>query len=137
MYDIDLGLRTESFVQVSRLVQELAGVRVPANRCIVGENLFDIESGIIVSWLRNCGVAFPTELSPFRAELVGNTPPRAVLGKGSGIDSIAYFLDLLGMSATQEQMMALLGKVKERSLQEKRLLSVDEFREMAQALQDR
>ena len=137
MYDLDLGLRTERFVQVSRLVQELAGVRIPANRCIVGENLFDIESGIIVSWLKNCGAAFPTELSPFRAELVGNTPPRAVLGKGSGIDSIEYFLDQLGMSATQEQMMALLGEVKERSLQGKRLLRLDEFREMAGALQGR
>jgi isopropylmalate/homocitrate/citramalate synthase len=133
MYDVDLGLKTEKFVSVSRLVQQLADVRVPANRCIVGENLFDIESGIIVSWLRNCGTAFPTELVPFRPELVGNTPARAVLGKGSGIDSIAFFLDRIGMQATQEQMMALLLEVKERSLRGKRLVTLDEFRDMAQA----
>ena len=133
MYDVDLGLKTEKFVSVSRLVQQLADVRVPANRCIVGDNLFDIESGIIVSWLRNCGTEFPTELVPFRPELVGNAPPRAVLGKGSGIDSIAFFLDRIGMQATQEQMMALLLEVKERSLRGKRLLTLDEFREMAQA----
>ena len=78
MYDVDLGLKTERFVEISRLVQQLAGVRVPANRCIVGDQLFDIESGIIVSWLRNCGKAFPTELAPFRPELVGNAGPRAV-----------------------------------------------------------
>lgn len=131
MYDVDLGLKTEKFVQVSRLVQKLAGVRVPGNRCVVGENLFDIESGIIVSWLRNCGVEFPTELVPFRPELVGNTPPRAVLGKGSGIDSIAFFLDQMGIQADQEQMAALLTDVKERSLREKRLLTLEEFREMA------
>lgn len=134
MYDVDLGLRTEKFVSVSRLVQQLAGVRVPANRCIVGENLFDIESGIIVSWLRNCGTEFPTELVPFRPELVGNTPLRPVLGKGSGIDSIAFFLDQIGMRLTQEQMMALLTEVKERSLREKRLLALDEFEEMVARL---
>lgn len=134
MYDVDLGLRTEKFVSVSRLVQQLAGVRVPANRCIVGENLFDIESGIIVSWLRNCGTEFPTELVPFRPELVGNTPLRPVLGKGSGIDSIAFFLDQIGMRLTQEQMMTLLMEVKERSLREKRLLALDEFEEMVARL---
>lgn len=131
MYDVDLGLKTEKFVGVSRLVQKLAGVRVPGNRCVVGENLFDIESGIIVSWLRNCGAEFPTELVPFRPELVGNTPPRAVLGKGSGIDSIALFLDQMGIQASQEQMTALLAKVKERSLHGKRLVSLEEFQAMA------
>jgi len=133
MYNVDLGLDTTGFCGVSRLVQDLAGVRVPGNRCLVGENLYDIESGIIVSWLRNCGVDHPTELVPFRAELVGNAPPRAVLGKGSGIDSIAWFLDQLGLPASEEQKLALLAEVKERSLREKRLLSLDEFRDLATA----
>jgi isopropylmalate/homocitrate/citramalate synthase len=130
LYDVDLGLKTERFVEISRLVQQLAGVRTPANRCVVGDQLFDIESGIIVSWLRNCGKEFPTELAPFRPDLVGNSGPRAVLGKGSGIDSIAYFLEQMGMRATPEQMQQLLNEVKERSLREKRLVSPAEFREM-------
>ncbi len=130
LYDIDLGVKTERFVEISHLVQRLAGVRVPANRCIVGEQLFDVESGIIVSWLRNCGTAFPTELAPFRPELAGNSGPRAVLGKGSGIDSIAYFLEQMGIEATPDQMQRLLGEVKERSLREKRLVSVEELRQM-------
>jgi isopropylmalate/homocitrate/citramalate synthase len=130
LYDVDLGLKTERFVEISRLVQQLAGVRIPANRCVVGEQLFDIESGIIVSWLRNCGKEFPTELAPFRPELVGNSGPRAVLGKGSGVDSIAYFLEQMGITATPDQMQQLLTGVKERSLREKRLLSLEEFRQM-------
>ncbi len=131
LYDVDLGLKTERFVEISRLVQRLAGVRVPANRCVVGEQLFDIESGIIVSWLRNCGKQFPTELSPYRPELVGGSGPRAVLGKGSGIDSIAYFLEQIGVDATPDAMLQLLNDVKERSLQQKRLITLQEFREMA------
>ncbi len=133
MYDVELGLDTGRFHATSRLVQELAGVRVPDNRCVVGENLFDIESGIIVSWLRNCGDDFPTELAPFRAELVGNQPPRAVLGKGSGIDSIALFLEQLGIEANEDQRLALLAEVKQKSLLEKKLVSLEEFREMALA----
>ncbi len=133
MYQADLGLKTENFVKVSRLVQQLAGVRVPENRCVVGERLFDIESGIIVSWLRNCGAEFPTELAPYRSDLVGNTPPRAVLGKGSGLDSIAFFLDQMGIAATQAQIAALLAEVKARSLDGKRLVTPEEFRAMAHA----
>ncbi len=134
MYDVDLDLKTEKFVAVSRLVQQLAGVSMPPNRCVVGDRLFEIESGIIVSWLRNCGAEFPTELTPYRPELVGNAPARAVLGKGSGIDSIALFLDRLGIRATEAQMAALLVEVKDRSLHGKRLVTEEEFGALAQTL---
>jgi isopropylmalate/homocitrate/citramalate synthase len=133
MYDVDPGLKTEKFVEVSRLTLQLAGVTVAPNRCVVGEELYDIESGIIVSWLKNAGKDFPTELVPFRAGLVGQREPRPVIGKGSGIDSIAWFLEELGIKASQEEMMALLQDVKEKSLGEKRLLSLDEFKELAGA----
>jgi isopropylmalate/homocitrate/citramalate synthase len=133
MYDVDLGLDTTMFTALSRLVQERAGTRIPANRAIVGENLFDVESGIIVSWLRNCGREHPTELAPFRAELVGSTGPRAVLGKGSGIDSIAFVLDRLGLHSNETQRQALLAEVKERSLAGKRLIGIDEFEQLAVA----
>ncbi len=133
MYDVDAGLKTEKFVEVSRLTLQIAGVTVAPNRCVVGEELYDIESGIIVSWLKNAGKDFPTELVPFRAGLVGQREPRPVIGKGSGIDSIAWFLEELGIKASQEEMMALLQDVKEKSLGEKRLLSLDEFKELAGA----
>ena len=131
MYDVDVGLNTEKFVEVSRLTLQIAGVKVAPNRCVVGEELYDIESGIIVSWLKNAGKDFPTELVPFRAGLVGQREPRPVIGKGSGIDSIAWFLEEIGIKASQEEMMALLQDVKEKSLGEKRLLSLDEFKALA------
>jgi isopropylmalate/homocitrate/citramalate synthase len=131
MYDVDMGLKTERFTEVSRLVQELAQISLAPNRCVVGENLYDIESGIIVSWLRNCGKEFPTELVPFRAELVGQSEPKPVIGKGSGIDSINWFLDQLGITASEEEKMALLNDVKDKSLDLHRLLSLDEFKELA------
>ena len=131
MYGVDMGLKTQKFTEVSRLVQKLAKIQMAPNRCVVGENLYDIESGIIVSWLRNCEKQFPTELVPFRAGLVGQREPNPVIGKGSGIDSVNWFLDRLGIKATEEEKMALLMDVKEKSLKEKRLLSLDEFKELA------
>lgn len=131
MYDVDMGLKTEKFTEVSRLVQELAQISLAPNRCVVGENLYDIESGIIVSWLRNCGKEFPTELVPFRAELVGQKEPEPVIGKGSGIDSINWFLEQLGVTASDEEKMALLSDVKDKSLNLHRLLTLDEFKELA------
>jgi hypothetical protein len=56
-----------------------------------------------------------------------------VLGKGSGIDSIPYHLDRLGMKATDEQAMDLLQQVKSTSLERKALIDLEEFRRMAEA----
>ena len=51
-----------------------------------------------------------------------------------GVDSIAYFLEQMGLQATPEQMQQLLTEVKERSLKEKRLVSLAEFQQMLAAM---
>ena len=47
LYGIDMGIRTEKFCEVSRFVLDLAKVSVPPNRPIVGDKLYEVESGII------------------------------------------------------------------------------------------
>jgi len=110
------------------LVKELSGHAVPSNRPVVGEQLFQIESGIIASWFENCGDQYATELFPFRWEVVGQAPAKVVLGKGSGIDSIKNALRKLGVQATEEEAMSVVSAVKEFSLRHKRLLTDQEFR---------
>ncbi|MGH8875173.1 MAG: LeuA family protein, partial [Acidimicrobiia bacterium] len=122
MYGIDSGIRTERFVNLSRLVMQLAGVSQPSNRPVVGERLFNVESGIITTWVRNVGEEHLTEAFPYRPELVGQSPPQLVLGKGSGLDSVAAWLERVGRTATPEQMLSILEQVKERSLADKQLL---------------
>jgi isopropylmalate/homocitrate/citramalate synthase len=128
MYGLDSGIRTESFYDLSRLVMELTGVAQPSNRPIVGERLFNVESGIISTWVRNVGDEMLTEAFPYRPELVGQRPPQLVLGKGSGIDSIAAGLDRIGRTASTELMQVMLDEVKGRSLADKALISDDQFR---------
>jgi len=88
MYGIDCGIKTEKLKGLADLVKEISGHPVPTNRPIVGDDLFNIESGIIASWYKNCGDENLTELFPFRPEVVGQKPAKIVMGKGSGIDSV-------------------------------------------------
>ncbi len=136
LYGIDPGLRTETFFDLSRLVRELAGVTLPPNRPIVGDMLFKVESGIIATWLARLKEKRPVELFPFHWALVGQPPAEIVLGKGSGRDSILYFLSHLGYDVppSDPRVDELVVRVKERSLATKRLLGVDEFRGLAEAV---
>ena len=66
--------------------------------------------------------------------MVGQNPVQPVLGKGSGLDSVKYFLDALGISGVSEdQVMAILVKVKAASLAGKRLLTESEFKAIAES----
>jgi isopropylmalate/homocitrate/citramalate synthase len=128
LYGIDIGLKYDKLYKLSHLVKELSGHAVASNRPVVGEQLFQIESGIIASWYQNCGDQYTTELFPFRPEVVGQAPPKVVLGKGSGIDSIKNALTKLGVQASEEDAMKVVMAVKEFSLKHKRLLTDAEFR---------
>jgi isopropylmalate/homocitrate/citramalate synthase len=130
MYGLDTGIKTEHFTAISREVLELAGVAQPGNRPIVGERLFDVESGIIATWVRNVGDDL-IETFPFRPELVGQAAPEIVLGKGSGADSIAVWLERNNMTADDDDILEILGIVKAKSLEKKGLLTNEEFVECA------
>jgi isopropylmalate/homocitrate/citramalate synthase len=126
MYGLDTGIRTQRFFELSKLVMQLAGVAQPSNRPVVGERLYNVESGIITTWVRNVGDEL-NESFPYRPELVGQPAPQLVLGKGSGLDSVAAWLDRHGLTATTEQIETILVEVKARSLERKGLLGDDEF----------
>ncbi|MDE3157788.1 MAG: pyruvate carboxyltransferase, partial [Acidobacteriota bacterium] len=121
----------EKLYGLARLVQQLSGHAVPSNRPVVGDALFQIESGIIASWFQNCGEQHPTELFPYRPDVVGQPPAQVVLGKGSGIDSIKNALKKLGIEFTEDEAMRVVSAVKEFSLEHKRLLTDAEFRSIA------
>ncbi|HTR39278.1 MAG TPA: hypothetical protein VMH80_25555 [Bryobacteraceae bacterium] len=128
LYGVDTGLKYDKLYGLARLVEQLSGHKVASNRPVVGEALFQIESGIIASWWQNCGAEHPTELFPFRWDVVGQPKAKVVLGKGSGIDSIKAALKDIGVQASEEEAMQVVVAVKEFSLQHKRLLTDAEFR---------
>ncbi len=131
LYGVDIGIDTTKLTKLARLVQEKSGVAVPSNKPIVGEALYQIESGIIASWYKNCGDKFATELFPMRWSAVGQPAAKVVMGKGSGIDSIHMWLQKAGIQASDEDALKIMHAVKAHSLKTKKLLSEAEFKQVA------
>ncbi len=132
LYGIDIGIKVEQLKPLADLVREISGAIVPGNRPIVGDDLFKVESGIIATWLLNCGEEHQTEVMPFRPRMVGQAEPEVVMGKGSGIDSVKDWLAKFQIQATEEKAMEVLMAVKDWGLINKRLMNDDEFRRLAE-----
>jgi len=131
MYGKDIGIKTEKLYELSQLVREIAQVQVPTNRGVVGERLFNIESGIVTSWFEMCGEENRLELMPFLASLVGQPEPQVVMGKCSGIDSIKKWLKDEDLEFPEDQKrLDLVTKVKETAIAKKRLLTKAEFAQL-------
>ena len=128
MYGVDTGIKTERLTKLSRYVRKIARIAMPANRQIVGDTLFDIESGIIATWYKNAARDHFLEVFPFHPKLVGQRMPRVVLGKNSGLDSIRMHLERIRVKATEDQVTDILMRVKSASLKKKGLLDDKEFR---------
>jgi isopropylmalate/homocitrate/citramalate synthase len=134
LYGAEHGLDTRQFYPLSRLVRERAGHTIPSNRPVVGDRLFEVESGIIVGWFHECIEDFPTELFPYHWDEVGQPPAKVVYGKGSGLPSIAVALEALGIDASdadEETLRALVATIKQRALATKALLPLEEVADLA------
>ena len=132
MYDVDCGIDTTKFRELSQIVREAADVAVPSNRAVVGDRLFNVESGIIAAWMRACRDEHWLELFPYHWDLVGQDAPEVVLGKHSGLPSIVEWLERLGLPADRspEDLRAMVMAVKDEAYKRDRLLTEDEAREL-------
>lgn len=133
LYGIDMGIRLDRLHELCRLVSDLTGHVMPNNQPVVGDAMFQIESGIPASWWLRVHGTCPTEVFPVLPSLLGQQAPEIVLGKGSGTDSIAYWLRRIGLTASPEQILELTAMVKERSMEKKGLLAGDEFEQVARS----
>jgi isopropylmalate/homocitrate/citramalate synthase len=134
LYGAQHRLRTEEFYGLSRLVRERAGHTIPPNRPVVGDQLFEVESGIIAGWYGRCVDRYPTEVFPYHWDAVGQSEARVVYGKGSGLSSMTLALSVLGIEADEDELRDVLAAVKERGLETKALLP---FEEVARLIRER
>lgn len=99
MFDCDSDLDTTQIVPASRLVSNITGFPVQPNKAIVGANAFAHESGI-----HQDGVLKSRETYEImRAEDVGWSHNKLVLGKHSGRNAFRSRLDELGIHFSSEQ----------------------------------
>ena len=128
LYGIPVELDLSKVREVSAFVQQLAGYQLEAWKPVVGENLFRRESGAVASQFHQ-----PEAIEPFAAELVG-AERRIVLGKKSGLDSIALKCRELGVEVPPEFRPALLAAVKEKGIKKRGLVTEAEFLELIRAV---
>jgi len=132
MYDVNCGIDTTKFYELSQIVRRAADGAVPSNRGIVGDRLFNVESGIVAAWARACREDHWLEVFPYHWSLVGQRPAEIVLGKHSGLPSILEWLERLGLPAdrSDDDLRKMVMAVKEAAYEKDRLLTEDEAREL-------
>lgn len=101
VFGCDTRIDTSQIVPASRLVSQITGYPVQPNKAIVGANAFAHESGI-----HQDGVLKHRETYEImRAEDVGWTANRIVLGKLSGRNAFRQRLQVLGIAPESEQAL--------------------------------
>jgi methanogen homocitrate synthase len=132
---IETGIRLEKTYELCKLVAEISRIPLQANWPLVGERVFDGESGVyvdIVTKLAKAGLTLPRDQDV--AAILGRTR-RIVLGKMSGRTSIRVKMEQLGLPTPDEQQVTeLLERVKNRSVEIHDVISDEEFRGIASAV---
>lgn len=126
IYGVPVHLDLSKIREISKLVKRTAGHELEPWKPVVGENLFMRESGAVASQFH-----IPEAIEPFSAELVA-AKREIVLGKKSGIDSIAIKSKELGIPLTTEQQQAALAAVKRTGAEKRGLLTDADFRAIAE-----
>ncbi len=130
LYGIDVGIDYGKLNELSQLVQELSGFKVPGNRPFIGDSAYNIESGIVTGWYKNVYDDDPTIVYPIHPKFVGHDAPDIYMGKKSGLDNIAIWSKRLDIDLSEEEAMKVLMKVKRTSHDKKRVLNENEFKEI-------
>ena len=126
VYDLDLGIQTPYFKELSQLVARASGSSVPPWKAIVGQNAFAHEAGIHAHGvLQN-----PRTYEPFAPEEVG-WQRRLAIGKHSGRHSLSNVLQEHGITLNADETQSLLDKVRHLSVQVKRSLTTEELVNLA------
>ena len=134
LYGIDTGIAYNKLNETSKLIQELSGTKIPGNRPFIGDDAYTIESGIVTGWFRNVFDENPTTVFPVHPEFVGHAAPQIVMGKKSGLDNIAVWSNKLNIDLNDDEAMDVLKEVKHTSHDLKRVLTEEEFGEIAKGI---
>ncbi len=117
LYNIDLGFKTEMFVEVAEYVSRASGRELPAWKAIVGSNMFAHEAGIHADGV----VKDPATYEAFQPEEVG-LMRQIVIGKHSGTASLKAKFAEFGKTLTDHQAQELLPKIRSITISLKRPL---------------
>lgn len=107
LYGYRTGIRTERLYELSRLVEELSGVPIAANKALVGYYAFSHEAGIHTHGILSHTLTY----EPLQPEVVGRKR-QMILGKHTGKAALIEKLKERGLSASDPILLELLNHIK-------------------------
>jgi homocitrate synthase NifV len=119
----ETGIALDQLGGVAALVAAAAVRPIPANKAIVGDDVFTHESGIHVDGLLKDRRTYQA-LDP---GMLGRAH-RFTIGKHSGLASIAACLSELGLPVAAHELPAILALVRERAVADKRWVNAEALR---------
>ncbi len=117
LLQIDAGIDLTKLKPLSDIVTEISKTQPASNKAIVGEGLFEVESGIVVHVLQALEDGpLKNALFPFAPEHVGHAPYSIVLGRGTGIHSVKKLLNERGVEVCEEKLFEMVSHIKQEGL---------------------
>jgi isopropylmalate/homocitrate/citramalate synthase len=116
LYGVDTGFAFEKIRSTSARLREIGGYAVEPWKAVVGDNVFVRETGAVAAQFH-----IPPAIEPYSSTVL-DTPRGIVLGKKSGIASIAIKVRELGLDVAEDRFPALLAAVKQRAIAERGLI---------------
>ncbi len=122
LLNINTGIKTERFREISEYVARASGREIPHWKPIVGSNCFAHEAGIHADGV----MKFLGTYEPYSPEEVG-MKRKIIIGKHSGRSTIKQVLGNKGIDVDDQTASELLDIVRQTSLSLKRSLSENEL----------
>lgn len=119
--DITTGINTKEIYRASRMVSDVTGLQVQANKAVVGSNAFAHEAGIHQHGV----IQERTTYEIMDATSIGLTESKLVLGKHSGRHAFDKRLVELGYELTKEELEKAFARFKEVADKKKEIFDED------------
>jgi isopropylmalate/homocitrate/citramalate synthase len=132
LHGFKTGLDLTKLTAISALVAEISGVRMQPNKAVVGENAFRHEAGMVVAGV----LQDPFTAESYAPELVGQRR-RILIGKKSGLVSIAYKVKEMGLTIGEDRFPEILTRVKQAAVRKRGALTDEEFKTLAEEMVER
>jgi homocitrate synthase NifV len=110
------------FVPIKSLYEELTGENISKNKAVIGNSIFEVESGIHVDGIFKNG----SNYEPFEPSVVG-MERKVIIGKHSGSTTIEIKLKEHNITFPQDMIAELLNFVQQESIRLGRSIADHEF----------
>ncbi len=115
---IDTGFDLSRLKGISDMVTEMSKAKPARNKPVVGNGLFEVESGIIVHALEGLKNTELTDkaLFPFHPEVAGHSDYTVIAGRGTGTHAVKRFLTERGIEAGDDLTARITERIKNAGL---------------------